>query len=383
MALLGRSRTLFRIFGMPVKVNLSWVFLFALVVFSLSSKNGLFRTWIDDPGLSDGFYWLLGVVGALGLFASIIAHELCHSIVARRTGMPVKGITLFIFGGVSELGDEPPTAGSELLMAIVGPLSSVAIAALFFVLWLTLPSPVALNALFRYLWTVNVMLAAFNSLPAFPLDGGRVVRSILWAITGSMRRATAIAASLGATFGLMMIVGGAYVALRGGVIVGIWFVFIGMFLRQAAQSSLQHTLIRRALEGESVGRFMTVDPVTVTPETSLRRFVDDYVMPNHFAIFPVVDEQQRLIGIAPARGPVQIDQAEWDARTVKDIMGHVDKETQLNADTDAVDALSRLQGESGRRLIVLSNDGRPIGILSLRDLMDFLALKIDLEPRHS
>ncbi|MHC4789075.1 MAG: M50 family metallopeptidase, partial [Planctomycetota bacterium] len=190
MPLLGKERTLFRLFGLPIKAKLSWLFLVALVVWTLAQRY--FPQELGE-GLAWYAYWGLGVVGAAGLFASLIAHELCHSIVARSTGMRVSGITLFLFGGVSQLEEEPPTAGTEFLMAVVGPLSSVVIGVAFLVLWIFANSfgwsrPVL--ALVKYLFFINFLLAAFNSLPAFPLDGGRVLRSILWAFTGDLRLAT-------------------------------------------------------------------------------------------------------------------------------------------------------------------------------------------------
>ncbi len=385
MPLPGKTRVLFRIFGIPIKVHLTWFLLLALIIYSLGGPDGLFRRVIRGPSVSESTFWVLAVLGALGLFASLIVHEMCHSIVARHTGTPVLGITLFIFGGVSELGDEPPTAESEFLMAVVGPLSSLLIGGVFLALWaagaFAFNWPIALRALLGYLGGVNIALAVFNSVPAFPLDGGRVVRSILWGVTGNLRTATTIAAGIGSGFGLVMIVGGVLSLLMGTVIGGIWFIFIGFFLRQAAQGSLQHTIMRQDLAGERVGRFMTPNPVAVGPHLELRRFVDGFVLPYHFAVFPVVDEEGRWIGVVHARDPARVDQAQWETVTVGDIMRQPTPDMAVGPDADAVDALALLAGGAGRRLIVVDH-GRPIGILSLRDLMDFLALKVDLRPRR-
>ncbi len=385
MAKRGEGKTILRLFGIPLRVNLSWFFLFGLVVFTLGTEGGLLRTWIDDSNVSDATYWLLALAGAVGLFASLVAHELCHSLVARRLGMPVGGITLFIFGGVSEMTEEPETAGREFLMAFVGPLSSIVIAGLcFLVYWygttrMNMGKPAA--ALVRYLATINVVLAVFNSVPAFPLDGGRVVRSIIWGATGDLRRATRIAAGLGSGFGLLMIGLGLLSFFAGGVIGGIWFVLIGFFVRQAAMGSFQQTLMRQALEGEEVERFMTRDPVTIAPDVTLDRFVHEYVLPRHFTTFPVTDEENRLVGVISSRTPGQYERGQWQDVTVGEAMQEAEEETTIAPHTDAVDGLSRLQGEPGRRLIVVDSQKRPVGIISLRDLLDFLALKIDLEPR--
>jgi CBS domain-containing protein len=301
--------------------------------------------------------------------------------------MPVKGITLFIFGGVSEMEDEPPTALSEFFMAVVGPLSSLAIAGLCGSVWVlgnfVFAFPSTVNVLFGYLAIVNCMLAIFNSLPAFPLDGGRVVRSILWGITGNLWSATRVASTIGSAFGMAMIVGGIFMLFNGVLIGGIWLVFIGFFLRQAASGSLNQIVMRRALGGERVGHFMTSGPTCVTPDMTLQKFVDDYVLPYHYNLFPVVDESKRLVGAIRALDPSTVDQEKWDSTRIEELMRRDIDGILIDPNTPAMDALKRLRDEQGRRLIVVE-EGRPVGILSLRDLLDFLEIKMDLSglPRH-
>ncbi|MFO8007569.1 MAG: site-2 protease family protein [Candidatus Brocadiia bacterium] len=208
MPFFRKEITLFHLFGLPIKANPSWLILVALVWTTLAmgwfpSEQAL------GPDRPAYIYWLLGGIGTLGLFASLVAHELCHSLVAREVGMPVGGITLFIFGGVSQLRDEPPTAGSEFLMAVVGPLSSVAIGGVFLVLLLiglAAGWPDTVRSVLKYLSFVNFFLAAFNSVPAFPLDGGRVLRSIMWGVSGDLRSSTRVAAGVGSFFGVGLIV---------------------------------------------------------------------------------------------------------------------------------------------------------------------------------
>jgi Zn-dependent protease/CBS domain-containing protein len=389
MPFLGRSITVLKVFGVPIKINPTWLLLFVLIVFSLSSEHGMLREWVGEDELGGWGVWLLGVLCALALFASLLVHELCHSLVARYTGMPVRGITLFIFGGVSELGDEPTSAVSEFFMAIVGPLSSMIIGVACLVA-LAVSSmseawPGAVRAVLMFLGTVNIWLAVFNSIPAFPLDGGRLVRSLLWAVTGNLRRSTQIAAWLGSFFGALMIAGG--ICAFFGIppfrwffspIGGIWLIFIGLFLRQAAAGSLQHVVMRQALGGEPVGRFMTSNPLVVPPDLPLRRFVDECVLPHHFALYPVVDASGMLIGVVHALDPRRVEPAFWDTVTVREVMHEPSPDTTVPPDLDAVDALARLRTEQGKRLVVVQ-DGRPVGIVSLRDLLDFLALKLDLE----
>jgi len=378
----GRDKTLFRLFGLPIKANVSWLFLVALVLVTLA--RGHFPDELGE-GRPWYVYWGLAALGAVGLFASLLVHELAHSLVARATGMPVAGITLFIFGGVSQLQDEPPTAGSEFLMAVVGPVTSVVLGVLFTALYLVgsgLAWPRAVLALTGLLASVNFLLAAFNSVPAFPLDGGRVLRSILWGITGSLRLATHIAVGIGSFAGLSMIVGGVLIVFYTPLdITGIWLAIIGFFLRQAAYGSLRMVVMREHLEGDKVRRFMSPEVVTVPQGLSVADFVRDYVFHHRFSYYPVVDPFGRVLGLLSARAPREVDSALWPRTAVDSVMRPLDKAAILHPDTDAVDALSSLRQDEVQRAVVVE-DGRPVGIVSLRDLLRFLALKIDLEPRR-
>jgi len=383
MPFIGKDRTLFRLFGLPVKANVSWLFLVALVILTLAQGYFPPRLGVDVPAYLP---WVLAVIGAFGLFASLIAHELAHSIVARSTGMPVSGITLFIFGGVSQLEDEPPTAAAEFFMALVGPLSSVLIGSVFLVAMLfgqALGWPQSVQAVLGYLFLINFVLAAFNSLPAFPLDGGRVLRSILWAITKDLRLATQVAAQIGSLFAFGFIFFGLMAAftMEGGVIFGVWLTIIGFFLRQASLASLQMVVMREQLEGDKVQRFMTADPVTISEDLSLQEFVDGYVFRHRFTYYPVVDAEGRLAGLVSGRMLRDVDRHQWPHLTIGDVMREVSPNLVLDPDADAVDALSALRQGAEQRAVVVE-DGRPVGIVSLRDLLQFLALKIDLSPRR-
>jgi len=381
----GRDRTLFRIFGLPIKANVSWLFLVALIMFSLAEAG--FPSEFQRAGLqaTPAVYWGLALLGTLGLFASLIAHEVCHSLVARSTGMPVAGITLFIFGGVSQLEDEPPTAAAEFFMAVVGPLSSMLIAIVALVLWqvgAAMGWSFGLRLVFKYLTVVNFILAAFNSLPAFPLDGGRVLRSIVWGITGDLGVATKVAVGIGSLLSLgLMFIGLGLMFLAHWFIPGLWLLVIGFFVRQAALSNLQMVQMREYLEGEVVRRFMTTDVVTVPRNLNLQNFVDELVFHHRFSYYPVVDEDGRLLGVVSARAPRQVDQLDWGTTTVERVMTPLEESMTIHPDDDAVDALGALRRRQESRLVAVE-DGRPVGIVSLRDLLGFLALKIDLEPRR-
>jgi len=381
MPFAGRERTLFRLFGLPIKADISWLFLVALVVVSLGSGEFPRRL---GPNMRWYVYWGLALAGAGALFASLIVHEICHSLVARRTGMPVAAITLFIFGGVSQLQDEPPTAASEFFMAVVGPLASVAIGVFAYIVRIVggyMGWPRVVLALLGFLAFVNFLLAAFNSLPAFPLDGGRVLRSVLWGITSNLRLATNIAVQIGSAFGLGLIILGVFILFTGNAVSGVWLMVIGFFLRQAAAGSLQMVIMRQHLEGDKVERFMSTDVVTVPQDISVQQFVDDYAFRHRFSYYPVVDETGIFVGLLSARAPREVPRESWAETPVDSVMTPADQTIILDPRADAVEALSALRMRDEHRAVVVAN-GQPVGIVSLRDLLRFLALKIDLEPRR-
>ena len=239
----GKRFSLFKLLGFEVKIELSWVVLVVLLTWSLASN--VFPS--NTEGFSRSTYWWMGVAGTLGLFASVVFHELCHSLVARRYGLPITGITLFIFGGVAEMEDEPPSARSEFLMALAGPASSALLGFAFFGMTLLgrgqgWPAPV--NGVTSYLASLNGSLAAFNLLPAFPLDGGRVLRSVLWGVRKDLRWATRIASRIGSGLGILLMVLGGLDLLLGNFVGGVWLFVIGMFVQNASRTSYQQLFIR-------------------------------------------------------------------------------------------------------------------------------------------
>jgi len=372
----GRKFKLFRLMGFEVGLDPSWIVLAVLVAWSLST--GYFPFEYRD--LSTASYWLMGVIGAVGLFASIVAHEFCHSLVARRQGMPMQGITLFIFGGVAEMNDEPPGAREEFLIAVVGPLSSFAVAAVFYGLYRLGTGAgwgVAVTGVLGYLGMINIILAVFNLIPAFPLDGGRILRAALWGWKGNLKRATRIASRIGEGFGILLIVLGVLRVLNGFFIGGMWFFLIGLFIQNAAKMSYRQLLTRRALEGEALQRFMNPDPVTVTPDTRLDRLVEDYVYRYHHKLYPVV-EGDRLVGCITTRQVKATSRDRWGDTTVGELAQGCSAENTIRPTADAVDALARMHRNGTGRLMVVE-DGRLRGIIALKDLLQFLSMKIELE----
>lgn len=371
----GKRFKLFKILGFQVSIDLSWVIIAILVAWSLST--GFFP--FQYKNLSIRTYWLMGAVGAIGLFISIILHEFSHSIVARLNGLPMKGITLFIFGGVAEMEDEPPSAKAEFWIAVVGPLSSIAIAFIFYGFYrlgvhIHWPEPV--NGVIAYLAMINGLLAAFNLVPAFPLDGGRILRSALWGWKKNLRRATRISATIGGGFGIFLIIMGVLRVLGGNFIGGMWFFLIGMFIQSAAKMSYQQLITRKALEGEPLQRFMNTNPVVVPASATVGQLVEDYVYRHHFKMFPVVN--QKLMGCVTTKQIKDVPRQKWSQITAGELAQKCTSENTITPQSDAVQALSQMRRNHASRLMVVEN-GKLVGIIALKDMLEFLSLKIELD----
>ncbi len=372
----GKRFNLFRLFGFSVRADVSWLFIAALVTWSL--ETGYFPHYYPDLGTRT--YWLMGIFGALCLFASIIAHEFSHSLVARKFGQPMKGITLFIFGGVAEMDDEPPSPKAELLMALAGPATSLIIGGIALGAmaagW-TAGLPAVGQGLIRYVGFINAVVAAFNLIPAYPLDGGRVLRAVLWGWKGRLNWATRISSRVGGIFGLLLIALGVVAIIGGGFIGGMWWILIGFFIRTAAQASYQQLLMRKGLEGETVSSFMQREPITVEPHVHVDELVHDYFYRYHHRMFPVVDKEQ-LKGYVRAGDLRRIERDQWGQHTVAELM-HPTNGSTISPQTDAQQALARMKDKDNTRLMVTDDEGHLRGIVTLRDLVQFLRLKLDLE----
>lgn len=373
-----KSITLFRLFGFQVKIDLTWLFLALLVSWTLAERvfPPLYR------GLTPLTYWMMGVAGVIVLLFSIVFHELSHSLVARHFGFPIKGITLFIFGGVAEMDEEPPTAKAEFLMAAAGPLSSfVLAAALVGVNRLAVSAhwPVTVEGVTAYLAYINFILAVFNLVPAFPLDGGRILRAVLWGWRGDFRWATRIASNIGSGFGFALVILGVLAFISGNIIAGLWWALIGLFLRAAAGMSYQQLLVIEVLKGAPVSRFMKTLVVTAPPSITVHELVEDYIYKYHYKMFPVVDGE-RLMGCIDTEQVRSVSRNEWDRRQVHEVMSVCSADNTVSPGTDAVKAWKLMRGKGQSRLMVVDGD-KLVGLVSLRDLMEFLSLKLDLEHR--
>jgi Zn-dependent protease/CBS domain-containing protein len=375
----GNRLRILRLAGVPIYVDLSWLIILALITWSLA---GLFRQ--ELPRREPATYWVMGLVAALAFFVCILLHELGHTLVARASGIPIRGITLFLFGGVSEMTGQPPSAGKEFVMAIAGPAVSGVLAALFWGLegagaqagW-----SAEAGVLLGYLAFINLTVLIFNLIPGFPLDGGRVLRSILWAATGSLRKATHWASVCGQVFAWFLIVLAVlsfFSGQPGGIVQGIWLGLIGLFLNNAARTSYQQVLIKQALQGEPVSRFMNREPISVPPSLNLRSWVEDYVYRYHRKAFPVA-ANGHLAGIITTRALQNVPREEWERHSVSEVMSHDLRAASIRPGADALAALAKMQQTGFSRLLVTDGD-RLVGIVSLKDLLRFLQMKMELEP---
>jgi Zn-dependent protease/predicted transcriptional regulator len=379
-----------RLFGIDIRIDWSWLLIFALVTWNLATVfGGIHSDW------STALRWGVGVAASLLFFASVLAHEMAHSLVAQRQGMPVREITLFLFGGVSNIQRNPDTPRAEFLMAVVGPLTSIILGIIFVLLsgvnvgTATSQSPENTlrnlgigQTLLLWLGPINIIVGVFNLIPGFPLDGGRLMRSVFWAITNNVRTATRYASWLGQGIAWLMILGGiamvfgARIPFFGtGFINGLWLAFIGWFLNSAASQSYQQVVIQDVLEGVSVSEMMRRDPPTVPPNATVSDLVHEHVMGADDYGFPVMD-QDRLIGVVTLDDVRSVPREQWQNRLVRDIMTPMDRLVTVTPDEDAEDALSKLQERDVRQLPVTEN-GHLVGLLRRRDIINWLRLHSD------
>jgi Zn-dependent protease/predicted transcriptional regulator len=369
---------LFKLLGFQVWLDWTWFILALLITWSLATV--LFPKLYEEAGLTPTVQWSMGVAGAAGLFVSIVLHELGHSVVARRFGMQMRGITLFIFGGVAEMTDEPPSAIAEFFVAIAGPVVSFLIGVGMLgmtTLGATLDWPTAIVGVTRWLGWINLVLVGFNLVPAFPLDGGRVFRAGLWYWKGDLRWATRVASSVGGMFGIVLIAIGLLSLFAGNFIGGVWWVVIGLFLRGASSASYQQVLLRRALEGEPVARFMSASPIVVPPDIPISTLIDEYFYRYYHRMYPVASNGH-LVGCVSIADVKALPQHDWPVRTVTEIMSECGDANTVRADDDAMRALAKLNASGESRLMVV-DDGHLVGILSLKDLLRFLSLRVELD----
>jgi Zn-dependent protease/predicted transcriptional regulator len=363
-----------RIFGIRIGINWSWLVVFALIIWTLAS--GIFPE--TNPGLSDGTYVAMAIAASVLFFSSLLLHELGHAVEARREGMEIEGITLWLFGGVAKFKGMFPSAGAEFRIAIAGPLVSLVLGLLFSLGAWAISTHEAVDAVAAWLGYINLTLLVFNLLPALPLDGGRMLRSALWHLRGDFRSATRLAAGVGRGFGYLFIAAGILMFIAVGSFSGAWLAFIGWFLLQAATAEDRYVMVSEALGDLRVRDLMVRDPVTVQAETTLGRFMDDVAWNRRYTSYPVMDDG-RVVGVLAFRRVAEVPRSEWDRRSVRECMIERERVPTLDEDDTAVDALAELsEGEIHRGLVL---DGeRLAGFLSITDLAR--ALEVGLPRRR-
>ncbi len=386
-----------RVFGIEIDIDWSWLFIFFLIAWDLSTVfDQLHPTW----GAS--VVWGGAIAAALLFFVSVVLHELAHSLVAQSQGVPVRNITLFLFGGVSDIQREPPSPRAEFLITIVGPLTSFVIGVVLSLLAGISANPVdamtgstssmsglsLLSTMLLWLGSINLLLAVFNMIPGFPLDGGRILRSILWAITGNLRRATQWASQVGQfvawmfiVTGLMMVFGYDFPLLGTGLVNGLWLAFIGWFLNSAAQQSYRQVVIHDMLHGIPVLRLMRLNPPTVSSNITISSLVHDHVMGTDDHAFPVVDAGQ-LVGMVTLEDIRKVQRDAWDTHNVQQIMTPFSKLVVAAPDEDAAEALDKLAKSDVRQLPVV-RDGKLIGLLRQRDILKWLHLQSGAQTQQT
>jgi len=378
-----------KIFGIEIRIDFSWLFIFALLTWSLSSVfSGWHRDWPSTEAIG------VALAASLLFFGCIVLHELAHSLVARRYGLRVRSITLFLFGGVSNIEHEPPSARAEFFTAIAGPLTSILLGFGFLFLTVAFSAVSLVDAetaqqgyaqlgpvatLLAWLGPINLVIGSFNLVPAFPLDGGRVLRSILWASSGDLRLSTRRVAALGQVFGWLFIVTGVAMAFGvhvvffgTGLVGGMWLAFIGWFLRSAAAQSYQRLAIDEALAGHTVGELMRRSGPTVAPELSLATLVHDYFVQSESRAFPVVRDG-RLVGLVSLSEIRRIPPEQWSSTSVESVMRRDDALVVAEPEEPLTQAFEQLAQQNLGQLPVLDH-GRLVGMLLRSDVGRWLEL---------
>lgn len=372
------STTVLRIFDIQINLAASWFLIAALIAWSLADQ--VFPA--EVPGLAPALYLLLGAAGMVLFFASLLAHELAHALVARHFGLEVPRITLFLFGGVAELGDEPDTAQHEFWIAIAGPVMSLLLAGGFWVLaalWSGVGAGLAGNVVLSYLGSINLILAIFNMLPAFPLDGGRVLRAVLWSRSGEVWTATETATRLGEFLGLALMALGVLALFQGAQLGGAWQILIGLFIVFAARGAMESLRSKTLLDDRTVASVMTRDVLTADPDLTLADLVNGIMLPGRVSFVPVV-ENGTLIGHIDAAVLGMIDRENWSTTQVGDVYVGLDSVRTIEARALATDALRRIT-ETGERKLLVLEDRELVGIVTLSDLVRQLQLLISLNLR--
>lgn len=357
-----------KILGIPIYLHTSWFIIFVLITLSLRMQFAM-----QHPRWTPAQHWALGILTSLVFFASVLFHEMCHSVVAQHYRLPVKSITLFVFGGVSQIEREPPNAWQEFTIAIAGPLSSLFLAGCFWLVAHYVHGSEMVAAVAGWLWEINLILALFNLVPGFPLDGGRVLRGIAWAITGSFERASAIASTSGRAFAYLMIFIGIWQALSGNFVGGLWLAFIGWFLLEAARESYAQVAIRGSLTGLRASDIMAREVPTIAGSTSVEEYVHEVLRTGQRS--HIVAGTEHPAGLVTLRSARHAPREEWPNTSVQAVMVPMDKVLQASPEEPALEVLERMQKADVNQMPVVS-EGRIIGMVSREAILRVLQIRM-------
>lgn len=369
--------TVFTLFGIPIRLHFSWVFIFFLLAWSLA------RSYFPSsyPDWSGGVYWAMGILGSVLLFSSVLAHELSHSLVAMSRGHKVKSITLFILGGVSQMADEPDSPGEEFWIAAAGPLTSLCLGAACWLVFVVVGSDgnEQIRGLSGYLGLVNIVLGVFNLVPGYPLDGGRVLRSVVWKSTGSLRRATVVASNVGVAVGVLLMATGVFVAFAFAFVTGIWLVFIGWFVQSSAAASRGMARVAVSLSGKTVADAMQREYPVVEPGASVRDVVDSFAERGFQRAFLVMlgDTLQGILTVSDLRS---VASDAWKATAITEVMTPRERVTVV-APSDPLEKALVLISQAGYHQLPVVADGRVVGLVNRADILRVLEIS-ELIPRH-
>ncbi len=367
------SFRIFRIAGIDINIHISWLIILVFLTFSLAT--GWFP--ITYPGSSTATYYLLGFIASILLFVSVLLHELAHSFVARSRGLQVKSIVLFIFGGVSNIEQEPQTPGIEFSMAFVGPLVSLLIGVVCYGLWLLVRGTHSLIVpILSYLALMNIILGIFNLIPGFPLDGGRVLRSIIWKATGNFQTATNITTFVGHAFAYLIILWGILLFFAGNAFNGLIIIFTGWFLLTSAQSARSQSVLETAFRGVTVNQIMNTNVMTVPANISLQKLVDEYFLPRGLRSAFVMQGDQ-LAGLITLSDIRHVPRDQWPQTPVGFAMIPLERLHTITPQQNVKDVLPLMTGQDVNQLAVVQ-DGRLVGVLTREGILRSLEIRRNL-----
>ncbi|NWG08815.1 MAG: site-2 protease family protein [Nitrososphaerales archaeon] len=364
-----------KIMGVEIRLHYTWFIIFVLITSILATL------YMPDqyPGLTNDVYWITGFVSSIILFSSVLFHELFHTYFALRKGIPVPNITLFLFGGVTQITEEPQDPDFELKMAFAGPASSFLLSLIFGLIWLVAVQvnlPAIIVAPLNYGWLINALLGGFNLIPAFPMDGGRILRAGIWKAKKDMVVATRMASRAGEAISYLFIFFGLFLILFDGFISGLWFILIGWFIKSGAEASLKQTIISQALSGVNVGDIMTKEVHTIAQNMSISDVVENYFYKYKHGGFPVV-EDGNLLGMLTTQDVRAVAKERWNELKAKDIMTSSEKLVKTQPEEPVVDAFLKLSKRDIGRLPVVK-DRKLVGIISRSDVMHIIRVKTEL-----